>query len=69
MRISEESLVLFPTPLDLGIQWVLNTFKMCIIKPYNFTFLFLNQVITSSIDRSVKVWNLNNVFEQVQLEE
>ncbi|XP_046458040.1 NACHT and WD repeat domain-containing protein 2-like isoform X2 [Daphnia pulex] len=26
-----------------------------------------NSVITSSIDRSVKVWNLNNVFEQVHV--
>lgn len=25
------------------------------------------QVITSSIDRSVKVWNLNNIFEQVHV--
>jgi len=25
------------------------------------------QVITSSIDRTVKVWNLNNVFEQVHV--
>jgi NACHT domain- and WD repeat-containing protein len=24
-----------------------------------------NSVVTSSIDRSVKVWNLNNIFEQV----
>ena len=26
-----------------------------------------NSVVTSSIDRSVKVWNLNNVFEQVHV--
>lgn len=26
-----------------------------------------NSVITSSIDRSVKVWNINNIFEQVHV--
>lgn len=26
-----------------------------------------NSVITSSIDRTVKVWNMNNVFEQVHV--
>lgn len=26
-----------------------------------------NSVITSSIDRSVKVWNINNIFEQVHI--
>jgi WD40 repeat protein len=25
------------------------------------------QVITSSIDRTVKVWNINNIFEQVHV--
>lgn len=26
-----------------------------------------NSVVTSSIDRSVKVWNINNIFEQVHV--
>lgn len=26
-----------------------------------------NSVITSSIDRSVKIWNINNIFEQVHV--
>lgn len=26
-----------------------------------------NLVITSSIDRTVKVWNINNIFEQVHV--
>lgn len=26
-----------------------------------------NSVITSSIDRSVKVWNIDNIFEQVHV--
>lgn len=26
-----------------------------------------NSVITSSIDRTVKVWNINNIFEQVHV--
>jgi WD40 repeat protein len=25
------------------------------------------QIITSSIDRTVKVWNINNIFEQVHV--
>lgn len=26
-----------------------------------------NSVITSSIDRSVKIWNINNIFEEVHV--
>lgn len=26
-----------------------------------------NSVVTSSIDRTVKVWNINNIFEQVHV--
>lgn len=26
-----------------------------------------NSIVTSSIDRTVKVWNINNIFEQVHV--
>lgn len=26
-----------------------------------------NNIVTSSIDRTVKVWNINNIFEQVHV--
>ncbi len=36
-----------------------------IIKISSLTIGNWNSVITSSIDRTVKVWNINNIFEQV----
>ena len=45
---------------------------MCImffIKYLEYKPIFFNfaKVITSSLDRSVKVWNINNIFEQVHV--
>lgn len=50
-------------PLTIG-TWNLVSFdvKKQENKPTKLSTL---QIITSSIDRSVKVWNLNNIFEQV----
>ena len=38
-----------------------------IIKICSLTIGNWNSVITSSIDRTVKVWNINNIFEQVHV--
>ncbi len=38
-----------------------------IIKIQSLTIGNWNSVITSSIDRTVKVWNINNIFEQVHV--
>lgn len=38
-----------------------------IIQLESLTIATWNSVITSSIDRSVKIWNINNIFEKVHV--
>jgi NACHT domain- and WD repeat-containing protein len=49
-------------PLTIG-NW--NSVSRTTIKKLDSNQQNYLQIITSSIDRSVKVWNLNNIFEQV----
>ncbi|KAF2357627.1 WD40-repeat-containing domain [Trinorchestia longiramus] len=52
---------------DEGLVKVLDAHFGRIISMVALTVRDWNSVITSSLDRSVKVWNINNIFEQVHV--